>query len=382
MDNVLINNSLPSLDMDAICLTEIPQIGKVHEFISMKKMPIPLPGKDEVLVKLSASAMHIDEIYAAQGSALGRFYGPKDISINSPCILGSSVSGIVVKTGDTVTNIAIGDEVVAIPSEHVERGSWANYRVLDKSMVIHKPEDLNHIEAAASTMAACVAWGAIKVARIKPRDDCVVVGASGAIGSMMVQFLKSLDCHITAVCGPTNESYVRKLGAHEVVDYTINDFASLARYNSVHYDAVFDCIGGKEIEKSAFKVLKKTGVFATLVGPKQYIGEEKLSWRELCSVLWHIGTRMLTTRFGKGPVYKFAATYPKEIIDEAFQVLVEKGIKMPIDRIIPFQLESVSNAIHHLTTHRVKGRIVISFDCDDNPSFVESNISSFHIGET
>lgn len=358
-----LNGLLPSnLEMDAICLTGIPEIGKVHQYITMKKVPIPLPDDNEVLVKLSASSMHIDEIYAAQGTALGRFYGPKDVSQSSPCILGSSVSGLVVKVGAAVKTVNVGDEVIAIPSEHMERGSWANYRVLDHRMVMAKPNGLSHVEAAATTMGACVAWGAIQAAKVKRYGDCVVVGSTGAIGSMIVQYLKSLDCHITAVCGPNNECYARELGAHEVIDYTINDFDKVAQYYSIRYDAVFDCVGGKNIEKMAFNVLKSTGVFETIVGPKEYIGQEKLSRREFAAVMGYIATRMISTRIGKGPKYTFGERYPRNTIEDAYKIAMNYGIKMPIDREVPFQVETISQAIQHLTSHRVKGRIVINFD--------------------
>ena len=348
--------------MDAICLTDIPVVGRVHDYITMKKVPVPQPNSQEVLVKLCASAMHIDEIYAAQGTALGRFYGPRAISDEKPCILGSSVSGVVVKVGSGVKKIKIGDEVIAIPSEQMERGSWANYRVLDQKMVMRKPDKLTPVEAAATTMGACVAWGSIQAAKVRRGADCVVVGASGAIGSMIVQYLKSLDCHITAVCGAKNERYVRQLGAHEVVDYTLNDFADLAEYNAIRYDIVFDCVGGKSIEKSAFRVLKNDGVFETIVGPMQYVGEEKLSWSEFASVLGYVGKRMLSTRIRRGPMYTFGEKYPKNVIEQAYKVLLNENIKMPIDRVIPFTQQSISEAIRHLTTHRAKGRIVINFE--------------------
>ena len=57
---------------------------------------------------------------------------------------------------------------------------------------------------------------------------------------------------------------------------------------------IFDCIGGKETEEDAFKVLKKSGRFVTVVGPVQYIGEEKLSWPAVLKVIGYVLWRMFS----------------------------------------------------------------------------------------
>lgn len=232
--------------MRAIGMTEFPEIGKVADRLQMLEVPVPRPGKGEVAIKLAASSMHIDEIYSAQGTALGRFYGPKNLSETEPYLLGSSVSGTVVALGERVESFDIGQEVIIIPNEMGGCGSWATYQCVDKKWLMGKPNRLTHVEAAALTMAACVAWGAVGFANVEPGNRCVVIGASGAIGGMVLQFLKSLDCHVTAVCSGSNEAFVRNLGADEVVDYTKYDFADVAINSGWQYAAAFDCVGGRD----------------------------------------------------------------------------------------------------------------------------------------
>ena len=288
----------------------VPEIGKVVDRLKMLDVALPRPGKREVAVKLSASSMHIDEIYAAQGTALGRFYGPKALSESEPYILGSSVSGTIVALGEEVEGFKIGDDVIAIPSEHLETGSWATYR---------------------------------------------------CIGVMVLQYLKSFDCYVTAVCSGANEAFVRELGADEVVDYTKCDFADVAINSGWQYDAAFDCVGGREIEDSAFSSLMKDGVFVTVVGPMRYIGEQRLSWLSFLKVMTYIGWRMVMTRLKGGPRYTFGAKYPRLVIKDAIERLLEHGIRMPVYKTIPLELDAVADAVRLLTTHRAKGRIVIDF---------------------
>ncbi len=94
--------------MQAVGMTTFPDIGKVADCLSMLDVPVPRPGNNEVAIKLGASSMHVDEIYAAQGTALGRFFGPKAVSVSTPHLLGSSVSGTVVALGKDVDAFGIG----------------------------------------------------------------------------------------------------------------------------------------------------------------------------------------------------------------------------------------------------------------------------------
>lgn len=347
--------------MDAIALTRSPAVGSVAEALEMVTVPITRPEPEEVAIRLCASSMHIDEIYAAQGTALGRFYGPKIVSPEQPHVLGSSVSGIVVGKGGMVNKFNFGDEVIVVPDHKMEIGSWADYRCVNQKMVVLKPPSFTHVEAAAITMAACVSWGAIGFSKAKAGDNCLVVGASGSIGLMIVQYLKSMDCKVTAVCSAKNEAMVLNLGADSVIDYTQENFADQSEKTGDYYNVVFDCIGGRDIEKDAFRALKKNGVFETVVGPVQYIGEKKLSWLAFSRVMFYVLWRMFFTLF-KGPRYIFGEKLPRFTLFEALQTAVNNDIKMPIERVIPFQIDAVSNAVRLLTTHRARGRFVIDFD--------------------
>jgi NADPH:quinone reductase-like Zn-dependent oxidoreductase len=349
--------------MNAIGLTQLPEIGKVAEALEMVSVPVVRPGSEQVAIRLCASSMHIDEVFAAQGTALGRFYGPKVASPKIPHILGSSVSGIVVGLGEGADKFSLGDEVIVIPDHNVETGSWANYRCVDQKMVMLKPDKYTHVEAAAITMAACVAWGAIGFSKAQSGDNCLVVGASGSIGIMIVQYLKTIGCNVSAVCSGKNSNLVRENGADAVIDYTQTNFGDLAEETGEFYDRVFDCVGGRDIERNAFRTLKKHGVFETVVGPMQYIGERKLSWFEFLKVMTHILTRMVVTTFS-GPRYMFGEKFPRLTIKEAFEQAEKHNLHMPVERVIPFQVEAVADAIRLLISHRAKGRIVIDFDLD------------------
>jgi alcohol dehydrogenase len=132
-------------NMQAVGITEKPEIGKVVDKLKMLNVPAPRPVEGEIVVKIAASSMHIDEIFAVQGTALGRFYGPKNVSNTNPYLIGSCAAGQIVGLGNGVKKFNIGDDVIIIPSEHPQAGSWTTYQCFEEKWLMHKPPQLTHV---------------------------------------------------------------------------------------------------------------------------------------------------------------------------------------------------------------------------------------------
>ena len=350
-----------SATMRAVGLTRRPRIGHVSDNLELLAVPTPRPSPGDVAIKVIASSLHIDEINAAQGTALGRFYAPKHMSPEHPHIMGSAVSGMVVGLGQSVDGFKLGDEVLVIPDKEPEADSWATYRCVDQQMVMHKPPSMSHQQSVATTMGACVAWGAVKMSGVGAGDHCVVVGASGSIGTMMMGYLKSLDCIVTAVGRGGQTEFMLRHGANNVVDYRTDNFADHAERTGRNVDAVFDCVGGRETESDGFRALGQRGVFVTVVGPMKYIGETKLSRLKTARVMGHVLRRIVTTRF-RAKRYIFGEKPPRRVIDEALGRSIQHDIQMPITDVIPFDLDAIKGAVDAVLQHRSKGRIVIALE--------------------
>ena len=365
------NNELESIvaqyegatKMSAIAMTDFPQVGRVIEQLKMIEVPVPRPQEREVIIKMLASSLYADELYAAQGTALGHFFGPKVVSESEPYIMGSSVSGIVVALGGEVTDLSIGQPVITIPSQTPTHGTWADYCCIPRERVLPKPGALSSVEAAAMKMPAAVVWGAIEHAELEPGMRTLVIGASGGLGIMAVQYLKSLGAHVTGVCSGKNRAMVLRWGADEVVDYTTDNFADLALASGQKYDRVFDFVGGMDAESSGLRALERSGRFITVTGPEIYIGEKKLTWSKLVSIFSHIAYQSLRGRL-LGPRYIFGEMNPSKTIRPALKQALDHEIHMPVSEEVPFSIDRVQKALQRLMSHRAQGRMVINYELD------------------
>ena len=105
-------------------------------------------------------------------------------------------------------------------------GTWAEQTVTPEKALVPIPADISFIDAAAVGMAAHVSGDMIKRATTLPAKGgrCLVIGASGGLGTVLLQLLRRRDVYTAAVCSGANAETVRRLGADEVVDYTTKPF--------------------------------------------------------------------------------------------------------------------------------------------------------------
>ena len=172
--------------------------------------------------------------------------------------------------------------------------------------------------------------------------DALRASASGGIGTLAIQMAKQRRAYVIAVCSEKNASLAKSLGADEVIDYTSTSFVE-ALSNTTKLDLVVDLVGGKEIERNAMKVLKKRGIFATVVGPVRYIGDTYLGWMGLVKLFAGLGWRILNGFF-IGPKYQLVGTI-KAVFPPFQKFLETHTIKPIIDREVALAEEEMRDAI-------------------------------------
>jgi NADPH:quinone reductase-like Zn-dependent oxidoreductase len=160
-------------------------------------------------------------------------------------ILGTEVAGVIEAVGEGVTEFGPGDEVFAI--DGLPMGGHAEYkRMPAKGAIARKPSNLTFDEAAALAFGGTTALNFLRKGEVKRGDRVLVNGASGTVGSAVVQVARHLGAEVTGVCGPANVEIVRSLGASRVIDYTREDFAA----GSDTWDVIIDVAGNAPYVRS------------------------------------------------------------------------------------------------------------------------------------
>ncbi|KAL8158683.1 hypothetical protein V2J09_000220 [Rumex salicifolius] len=203
---------------------------------------IPVPKAKEVLLKVEAISLNALD----RNTQLGKFrpfLPPK-----FPFTPGTDVSGEVVEIGTRVTNLKVGDKVVAWL--HMGGGGLAEYAVARERMVAIRPPEVSAAEAAGLPIAAITAHQALtkdcglKLDGTDERKNILVTAASGGVGHYAVQLAKLANAHVTATCGARNIELVKSLGADEVLDYRTAEGAALTSPSGKKYDYVIHCATG------------------------------------------------------------------------------------------------------------------------------------------
>lgn len=183
------------------------------------KTDYPVPSK------LKAGNILIKVSYAALNPADLNFMGniPNWVPFRRNPIPGLDFAGEVVKVGPSVpgdSGVSVGAEVCGalnVISVAVGRGSLAEYIEVPASKVVVKPKGVNTLDAAGALgIAGQTAYIVLKEASIKAGDRVLVNGASGGVGSVLVQVAKAKGAVVYGVCSSANAEMVKGLGADEV----------------------------------------------------------------------------------------------------------------------------------------------------------------------
>ncbi|WP_309672595.1 zinc-binding dehydrogenase [Gemmatimonas sp.] len=92
--------------------------------------------------------------------------------------------------------------------------------------IVRKPEALSYTSAAALAFGGTTALDLFRRGALQAGESVLINGASGTVGSAMVQLAIAAGARVTAVCSGPNVELLHQLGATRVVDYTTADFAS------------------------------------------------------------------------------------------------------------------------------------------------------------
>ena len=233
--------------------TTMMRAAVVHRFggpevVKVERVPKPVPKADELLVRVHASTVSIaDHRTRSRDLPKGMwFYVPLALGVFRPRkpVLGMDAAGVVEAVGDEVTGFAPGDEVIAMLGSSF--GAHAEYvRVPQADAIALKPRNLTLEESASLVFGGYTALAYLNRVKLGPGSEVLVNGASGAVGTAVVQLAKQRGATVTGVCSAGKADLVRSLGADHVIDRAGEDFATSGRT----YDVIVECGGDAPFER-------------------------------------------------------------------------------------------------------------------------------------
>ena len=197
------------------------------------------PG--EVVIRTHFSGVNYKDALAATGAGkvIRRF----------PCVGGVDVSGVVESSQDA--RFKVGDQVLVTGYDMGvgHDGGFAEYTRVPADWVVPLPAGLSLFDAMALGTAGFTA--ALAIHRMEQNDltpdkgKVIVTGATGGVGSLGIRMLAQLGYQVVALTGkPTEQEYLRALGASEVLLRSDIDFAGKRPLEKALWAGALDSVGG------------------------------------------------------------------------------------------------------------------------------------------
>jgi NADPH:quinone reductase len=213
--------------------------------LELHRLPVPHPGPREVLIAIDTAGVGSWDASIRDGS-WRRPGAPK-----FPLIPGTDGAGTVVAKGSRVKRFRVGDRVYAYEFGSRHGGFYAEFAAVEADHVGHVPKSLDVREAGAAATTGLTALQGVTALHIRQGHTVLIFGASGAVGTMAVQFAVQLRARVLATAsGRAAARLVRTLGAAEVFD--VRQAVGLERLRASvpeGLNGIFALAGGTELER-------------------------------------------------------------------------------------------------------------------------------------
>lgn len=211
----------------------------------LETVPRPEPSAGEVRIGVRAVPVNFVDLVTISGKYQFR--------PSLPFIPGKGPAGVVEAIGAGVTDVAVGDRVLAM----AEYGGYADAVVVDQRHVYRMPDGLSFEGAASMSLAFDTAWMALRDrARLAEGETVLVLGATGAVGLAAVQLARAMGAAqvIGSASSADKADQVLAAGADAVIDVSRDDLRDSIREQVVALvgdagvDVVIDPLGGDSFD--------------------------------------------------------------------------------------------------------------------------------------
>ena len=271
-----------------------------------------------------------------------------------PFVPGYDLVGTVVAVGPRVRDVAVGQRVAAL----THTGGWAEQVVLPADKLVPVPNGVDAADAVAVVTNGVTAWQMVhRVARVRPGQTVLVHGASGGVGTLLVQFARLAGARVIGTASAAQHDAVRALGAIPL-DYRNDDVP--ARVRDIAPDgvaAVFDHVAGPALGDS-WRMLSRGGTLVCygVAAALHDTGHRLRPFLPLLArlLLWNALPN------GRRATFYYVMRWPKLFRSDLARVLAmlaDGQIDARVARRLP--LEQAAEALRLLESGKVGGKVVL-----------------------
>lgn len=205
------------------------------------------PSAREARIKAQAVPVCLPDVTAR--------YGQTPFAAKYPFVVGYAVIGTVDAIGKEVANVAVGDRVAAL----IAFGGYAEYVYWNADRLIPVPVSVDAAKAAPLILNYIVAYHTLHwSAKVKAGDKALIIGASGGIGTALLQLGKLAGLKMYGIASQSKHHILTEYGATPI-DYRTQDFVEVIRRAEPEgLDFVFDGMAGSYFERG-YSLLRRGG---------------------------------------------------------------------------------------------------------------------------
>lgn len=313
------------------------------EIVKVEELPSPALAAGEVRVRVAAAAVNFPDVLVVANEY--------QVKVPAPFVPGSEFAGVVEEVAGDVETIAVGDRVTGTGLF----GAFAEEVVVAATKLARIPDGVDERSAAAFGVAHRTAYHALRtVARVRPGEELVVLGAGGGVGLAAVQLGSELGASVTAVASSAEKLDVAAShGARTLINHRSRDLRQALREAlPAGVDVVIDPVGG-DLSEPALRGMRAGGRFVTIGYASGGIPRIPLN----LVLVKDIELRGLNLRT--------LATHSPDAFSRAegelAELLASRRVLPHISATFPF--DEVAAALRHVADGRAIGKVVLDVSC-------------------
>lgn len=221
---------------------------------SLKEIPVPQPGPDQILVRVAAAGVNpID--WKRRDRPNEKF----------PFVLGQDFAGVVSAPGAGIRTYREGERVFGIAGEH---GSYAEYTIASErdDPIAKIPDSVGDAEAAALPTAGLTALAAIEALHVTKGMTLLVLGATGGVGGFAVQIAHDRGVRVIGTGRSSSDAFARSLGVDEFIAYDRqNAVQAVKATHPDGIDAALDLVDDADAIKALTQIVHAEGRIVSTV---------------------------------------------------------------------------------------------------------------------